>query len=176
MKFNRFAAAADKQYEFLKKYATREQGICGITLDDLTFLRYRTMKKTVPQLFKKGEYEKAMFEILKDTKKKITFRRVKRYNNEKKYAFLLWIQDQYEAINKLEATYLSTPPEADLVAAGIRDLDILGDVNLIDNLAQGDVLKWELVQDLPYDTIFNKQLKNTIEARISKNLNKNKKK
>jgi hypothetical protein len=59
--------------------------------------------------------------------------------------------------------------------AGIRDLDILGDIATIDNLAGGDILKWNQIIELPYSMIFDKQLKNTIEHRISKKMNENNK-
>lgn len=171
MKFNEFIIRSNDSYSFLKKFAKRSNTLCGIDLSDLTHLRYRTLKRTVPELFKNEKFELALYEILKDTQKNITFTKVKRANNFKKYAFLLWVQDQYEVIKNLEQTYLSSPPDMKLLNAGIRDLDVLGDVSLIDNLAGGDILKWNQVIELPYSMIFDKQLKNTIEHRISKKLN-----
>lgn len=60
-----------------------------------------------------------------------------------------------------------------MIAAGINELNILGDVNLIDALAGGDVLKWEAILDLPYGTIFDKQLRDNILAKIDKKLAEN---
>jgi hypothetical protein len=171
MNFNEFIISANDNYTFLKKFAKRSKSLCGIELSDLTHLRYKTLKRTVPELFISEHYEVALYEILKDTKKNITFGKVKRADNFKKYAFLLWVQDQYEVIKNLEQTYLSSPPDMKLLNAGIRGLDVLGDVSLIDNLAGGDILKWDLIIELPYSKIFDKQLKNTIEHRISKKLN-----
>ena len=67
------------------------------------------------------------------------------------------------------------PPEPEMVAAGINELDELGDTNLIDALAKGDILKWEQVKDLPYEKIFDKQRKSTIESKIERKLRKNQK-
>ena len=175
MNFNEFIILSNSNYTFLKKFAKRNTTLCGITLTDLTHLRYKTLKRVVPELFNEEKYDQALYEILKDTQKNVTFTKVKRTDNFKKYAFLLWVQDQYEAIKNMELNYLSTPPDVKLLNAGIRDLDILGDIASIDNLAGGDILKWDEIVELPYSMIFNKQLKNTIEHRISKKMNENKK-
>lgn len=175
MTFNEFIIRSNSNYTFLKKFAKRNTTLCGITLTDLTHLRYKTLKRVVPELFNEEKYNEALYEILKDTKKNVTFTKVKRADNFKKYAFLLWIQDQYEVIKNLELSYLSSPPDMKLLNAGIRDLDILGDIATIDNLAAGDILKWSQIIELPYSMIFDKQLKNTIEHRISKKMNENNK-
>ena len=171
MRFNNFIKLADKNYSFLKKCVKRNHSLCGITLTDLTHLRYKTLKRVVPELFTEQKYNLALHEILKDSKKNVPLWRVKMSNNFKKYAFLLWVQDQYEAIKNMEQAYLSTPPDPKLLNAGIRDLDILGDTASVDTLAGGDILKWNKIIELPYSMIFDKQLKNTIEYRISKKLN-----
>ena len=104
--------------------------------------------------------------------KKIKFTKVKKEKNNIKLLFIFWVREQYEKINKLEETHLYNPPDSKLLQAGIKDLDILGDINTIDSLANGNVLDWlkNKIGLLPYSTIFNKLLKNTIEARINKNL------
>ena len=175
MEFNEFIIRSNENYTYLKKFAKRNSSLCGIKLNDLTHLRYKTLKRVVPELFNTEKYNQALYEILKDTQKNVTFGKVKRADNFKKYAFLLWVQDQYESIKNMEQTYLSSPPDAKLLNAGIRDLDILGDIASIDNLAGGDVLKWNQIIELPYSMIFDKQLKNTIENRISKKMNENNK-
>ncbi len=57
-----------------------------------------------------------------------------------------------------------------MIQAGIKDLDVLGDFVMIDNLSGGDPLKYSSIENLPYSVIFNKQLKNTIENRVQKKL------
>lgn len=170
MSFNRYLSTLDDQYDFIKKYAKPRDNICGVKIDDLTDLPYQVLKHTIPDMFDLQEFEKAIHLLLKHYKKNITFRTVKRAKNNEKLLFLLWIRQQYEKINKLEADYLTNPPDVKLIQAGIKELDILGDVNTIDSLSGGDILKWNSVRELPYNEIFNKLLKNTIEARINKRL------
>lgn len=168
MKFNKFIQLADKDYSFLKKCAKRNNTLCGITLTDLTHLRYKTLKRVVPKLFSEQKFNEALYEILKDSKKNITFGKVKRANNFKKYAFLLWVQDQYEVIKNLEQTYLSTPPDPKMLNAGIRDLDVLGDKPMIRVLAMGDMSKEDYILNQPYYRIFDYNLEDTIRYRIAK--------
>lgn len=183
--FNKYILKIQDDYDFIKKFAKRRNGICGVQMDDLTDLPYQTLKHDIPDLFKKGEFEKAMHLILKHYGKNVTFGgvvlfryvrnrilmiRVKKAKNNHKLCFLLWIKEQYERINKTEEKFLYSPPDAKLLQAGIRELDILEDYNLIDTLAQGDILKWKKIRKMPYSEVFNKQLKNTIEGRINKRL------
>lgn len=177
MNFNKFIKLADKEYSFLKKCVKRNNNLCGIYLDDLTHLRYKTLKRVVPELFSEAKYELALYEILKDSKKKFIFTRtynnlllfkLKKISNFKKYAFLLWVQDQYEVIKNLEQTYLSTPPEPKMLNAGIRDLDVLGDKPMIRTLSMGDMSKEDYILNQPYYRIFDYNLEDTIRYRIAK--------
>lgn len=166
MSFNNYLRDL-QHYDIIKKHATLSGKLCNQEIEDITFLSYLDLKETIPELFQKGDFEKAMHIIFK---KKLTFRRIKREKNSRKLIFLLWLKEQYKQINELEEQYLYTPPEAKLLQAGIKELDILGDKNTIDSLAGGDVLKWDLVKQLPYSVVFDKLLKNTIESRINKRL------
>ena len=170
MRFDSYLKTLDVKYNFIKKFAKPCNKICGLTIDDLTFLPYKILKKEVPNLFEEGKFDEAIHLILKHYKKNITFIRVKLEKNNIKLLFILWVKKQYELINETESKYLFNPPDMKLLQAGIRELDILGDINTIDALAEGDVLKWKEIESLPYETVFNKLLKNTIEARINKKL------
>ncbi len=168
--FNKYVLSIQKDYEFIKKFANRKNGLCGVRMDDITELPYQTLKHDIPDHFKKGEFEKAMHLILNHYGKNVTFGKVRKSKNNHKLCFLLWIKEQYEKIGKMEEQHLYSPPDAKLLQAGIRELDILEDYNLIDTLAQGDILKWKKIRKMPYSEVFNKQLKNTIEGRINKRL------
>lgn len=170
MHFNKYLKRIDKHYDFIKKFARPRNKICGVTIDDLTFLPYKILKKEVPNLFEQQKFEEAIHLILKHYKKNVTFIQIKLLKNNAKYLFLLWIKEQYRLINETEAKYLFNPPDHKLLQAGIKELDILGDINTIDALAEGRVLDWEKIELLPYERVFNKLLKNTIEARINKKL------
>lgn len=168
--FNAYIDSIRDDYDFIKKFAKRKNGLCGVALQDITDLKYQDLKHTIPDHFNNGEFEKAMHLILKHYDKSITFGKVRKAKNADKLCFLLWIKEQYEKIGKMEETYLYTPPDPKLMQAGIKELDVLEDINIVDNLAGGDILKWEKVRKMPYSEIFNKQLKNTIEGRINKRL------
>lgn len=161
-----------QDFDLVQKYAERCNEIAGTSLEDLTFLPYDLLKNEIPEMLKAGQFERVIFEIVAIRNKNLKFKVIERENNYKKLRFIFWIQDQYKLIDELERKYLSTPPDAKMINAGIRELDVLGDVNLIDSLAGGDVLKWQQIRSLPYSVIFDKQLKNTIEARINKKLAK----
>jgi len=60
----------------------------------------------------------------------------------------------------------------DLVKAGVSELDQFGELNVIDNLAGGDILKWKKVEKLPYYMVFDKLHKNAVETKIQRNYNK----
>ena len=170
MRFKSYIKSIDNNYNFIKKFAKPRNKICGVTIDDLTFLPYKILKKEVPQLFEEQKFDEAIHLILKHYKKNVTFIQIKLLKNNIKLLFILWVHKQYKLINETESKYLFNPPDAKLLQAGIKELDILGDINTIDSLADGDVLKWERIDNLKYETVFNKLLKNTIEARINKKL------
>ena len=170
MRFNNYLKSLDNDYAFIKKFAKPRNKICGVTIDDLTFLPYKILKKKIPELFEEQKFEEAIHLILKHYKKNITFIRVKIESNKNKFLFILWIHKQFKMINDTEARYLVSPPDMKLLQAGIKELDILGDINTIDALAEGNVLNWEKVEMLPYERVFNKLLKNTNEARVNKKL------
>lgn len=161
--------------EILTKRSKRLNTIAGEAFDDLTFLPYELLKHEIPNLVKQAKFEQVIFEIVRLRRNTVTLQEIEQLDNHDKLMFVFWVNDQYQLIANLEQQYLSTPPDPKLVNAGIKDLDVLGDVNLIDSLAGGDILKWEAVRNLPYAMIFDKQLKTTIENRINKKLAKQKK-
>ena len=170
MHFNNYLKQLDDRFSFIKKFAKPRNNLCGVELEDITDLPYSVLKSTVPDLFDSHKFEEAFYLILKNYKKNITFKRVKRARNNDKFLFMLWVKEQYKRINDLEERMLVSPPDVKLLQAGIRELDVLGDYNTIDSLAGGDILKWEAIRQMKYSEVFNKLLKNTIESRINKRM------
>lgn len=170
MSFKKFLDNISNDYEFIKKYSKPSNELCKVIAEDLTLLSYADVKETIPNMFKEQLFEEAIFTVLRCFNKKITLRRVKKQPNNRKLLFIFWIREQYDKINAVEENYLYNPPDSKLLQAGIKELDVLGNVNTIDNLAGGDVLKWNDIRKLPYNEVFNKLLKNTIESRINKRL------
>lgn len=144
----------------------------GLQFDSLIHLSYRDIKRTIPDLLEEGKIEEAILVVLRSRSKKLPRWRLRLLRNSTKLKFWFWVQDQYKLLTALEQEHLSSPPDSKLTRAGIHELDQLGDTNLIDALAGGNVLDWPRIMDLPYQVVFDKQLKTVIEARITKRLNK----
>lgn len=158
--FNTFVSRL-KDFEFLKKYSDRVQILNGKKINDITSLPYDMVKHEIPALLSDGKFQEVLDLIAGEKVVGDKYDKLK---------FLFFLLDQYKVIQELEQQYLSSPPDPKLIAAGIQELDILGDINIIDALAGGDVLKWSEIRLLPYSTIFDKQLKMTIENRITKRM------
>lgn len=69
-------------------------------------------------------------------------------------AFMLWIKEQQDHIYKLEKAYLSSEPEAEMIAAGVHRLDEMGALSTIHSLAQGDILRHPAIEALPYYKVY----------------------
>lgn len=79
-----------------------------------------------------------------------------------------FIKDQLIEIFEREKA-LKSDISGEQIAAGIDMFNILGDFNTIDLIAGGDVLKYEAVLKIDFDTIFNKLLKINLTAKFEKN-------
>jgi len=121
----------------------------------------------LPDLFYNAEFNPIIKRFFKVSQEEIT-----REPPEKLLSFILWVKDELEAIYRLENQYLSSPPDVDLVKAGVSELEQFSKLNLIDNLAGGDILKWKKVEKLPYYMVFDKLHKNAVETKIQRNYNK----
>ena len=147
--------------EFMRRYD--KQGWSPI--EDITHLPFIFIKRDIPKYIENSQFEQAFCLTLSKSMEEVM-----KIPPLDRFRLLLWLQHQYAKINKMEESYLFSPPDIKLVGAGIKDLDVLGITNTIDMLAGGDVTKWAEVEQLPYSVCFEKQLKSTIEKRIEKKL------
>ncbi len=85
------------------------------------------------------------------------------------FAIVNFIKNQFKYLGELEQK-LDTETENDLIVAGIDELNKFGDLNTIDALAGGDILRWQQVLDLTYEDVYNKLLKTKTEEDIKKRL------
>ena len=154
-------------YQFVKKYGKRTNTLFGVELEPLIYFSYGFVKIDLPSLLNENNIDE-IINIICDIKD-IS---VKKITDKEKISLTLWLIDELEAIGSLEQTYLSSNPEPELIASGIDELNIFGELNIIDSLAGGDILKWEQVKQLPYHSIFDKLRKDNIERKINKNYNK----
>jgi len=67
------------------------------------------------------------------------------------FAFYRYVESEVVRVSEVESILLSHEPTADEVAAGIDRFNKFGVALQIDNLAKGDVTKWEAIKQMPYE-------------------------
>ena len=175
MRFNDYVLNI-KQINFIQKYMVRSPKIIGMeyTLEDFLKLSYRSLKITIPELLNGKMYEEIIHEVIK-SKKKCTFKRVKRLNNKTKLYFLFHIIDTVKQINEIERLTLSSPPKADLIAAGINELDKVGEVSIKQKLSHRQIWRWKDIEQMKYEDVYMWLLDDHIWSKIKDRLNENQK-
>lgn len=157
-------------FEILMKYSKRSNKVFSVELPMLIYFSYRFVKIDLPELLGSGNIEEILNLICKE--KNIEYNQQSNITASELISFVLWLKDEVEIVQRLEQEHLSSQPDNDLIAAGIHELNELGEINVIDQLAGGDILKWELVEQLPYYKVFDKLKKNTVEAKVNKEYQK----
>lgn len=84
------------------------------------------------------------------------------------YSAVKFLLDQFTARAAYEKKVIISTITPEQMQAGIARFNVLGDFNTIDEIAQGNPLKYEDVLRLDYHTVFNKLLKNNITTRFEK--------
>lgn len=184
MTFNQYIENINhEQWEFLFKNGKRSSELNNHNFQSLCYSSFRFVKETAPDLIKQGEFEKLIYKCFIDRKIFIFEVDIHYFNFNDCLYFLFWIIDELKYWVQMEQTHLASDPDFDMLAAGIDKMNIFGELNTIDVLAGGDILKWDLVKSLPYKDIFDKQLKSLKEsqfqkeyAKVMNNKNKNKSK
>lgn len=159
----------DDELKILVNNCVRSPILMGKEIDGLHLHPYWFVKVEIPDMLKNMELTKLIMRFTD-----ATFGEVCRQKHSELFSFVMWVRDELEAIHNLERQYLSAPPDIDLINAGIRELDELGEFSTIDNLVkewQGAYTHDE-VKNMPYHFIFDKLRKNNIEAKVSKQYNK----
>ena len=171
MSFNAaLSKISEDEFQFLMKNGIRSSVLNDFDFKSLIYNSFGFIKDTLPELIDKGDFERLIFEFFKDRKINLFICDIDRINYNEILYFLFWAKDELVMISKLEQEYLSAEPDIDLIAAGINEMNQFGDLNTIDSLANGDILKWEEIKKLPYNKVFDKQYKSVVEARIQKKL------
>ena len=67
------------------------------------------------------------------------------------FAFYRYVESEVVRVSEIEQKLLSHEPTADEVASGIDRFNIFGVAIQIDNLAKGDITKWEVIRKMPYE-------------------------
>lgn len=171
MTLNEWIILADKsRIEFIRKY---DKGYSPI--EDITHLPFIIIKRDVPNLMNDGNYDEVISKVLSEPIKE-TLKR----DELERFRLLIWIEKQYNKINEIERKYLERPPDFKLMAAGIKNLDILKEFNTTTMIAEKyPAYTIEAVEQLPYSRVFEFQLKLVLDSDIQKKLieqNKNERK
>lgn len=183
MKFNTFLNRIPSVDLVLKK-AKRSNKIINFEFEDLFWMPFKSIIIDIPQLLNKQQFDELFYYIIlhkckydEDNalifhkkslhkNKKPTFVEIRREDNYKKFAFLCWIFDEFDKINRLEKAYLSSPPNAKLKKAGIDELNKLGHSVIINLIAEKYNYTHDEVLNLSYDLIFRIQLHDKINNEI----------
>lgn len=78
--------------------------------------------------------------------------------------------NQFYALFEYESKALKKKQTPEQIQAGIKMFDQLGDFNTLDLIASGDVLKYEEVLKIDYNTILNKLIKMKLTSTFEENL------
>lgn len=162
-----------EDFKYLLKYSRRSNKIGAIECKDLIYLPYWDVKVELPVLVNEADFE-GMIKLMRKYNHSSLWGKLKpsKITVQKAIPFICWVRDSIEQILTLEREYLTSQPDADLMNAGIETLNELGDLNVIDMLANGSILEWEKVKLLPYHQVFDKLRKNKLEGDIQKKLQK----
>lgn len=151
--------------DLILNYAQVKDHIGGFTSKPLIKLPYGLIKVEIPEIIKAGTLEEVAEAVLKHQHE--TFN-IKDHSEADIMPFVLWVKNQIEHIANLEAKYLQSEAEAEMVASGIHLLDEFGALTTIDSLAGGDILKHEAIKALPYFVIYQKLKLDKIQNEIKK--------
>lgn len=168
----RLSLITKEEFDFLVKNGKRSSKLFNFEFDSLIYSGWGLVKERLPELFTKGEFDRLFFEMLRDRGYNVFMSAVQKMETKEALKFILWIRDELEAIANLEKTYLVSSPSAKLFQAGINRLDQFGLLNTIDNLANGDILKYDEVRKLRYNVVFDKQYRDIILKEIQDKLSK----
>ena len=159
-------------FNFLVKNGKRSSILLNFDFESLIYCKWSFVKETLPDLFLKNDFEKLFFLMLKDRSQHWFLCDVQRIPLSNAIAFILWLIDEMKSINELESQYLRSEPDIKMLQSGINKLDQFGLLNTLDNLAKGDVLKYDAIRQMSYNVIFDKQYMEVTKSEIEKKLSK----
>lgn len=161
-----------EDFDFLIKNGKRSSILLNFDFESLIYLKWTTLKEVLPELFAKNNFEELFYLMLKD--RGVNLFKVDIQNIEINHAmsFILWVIDELKSVNELEKAYLTSDPDVKFLQAGGNNLNKFGLINTLDNLAKGDILKYDLIRQLPYNVVFDKQYLEVTKSEIEKKLAK----
>ena len=167
---SQLAKITNDDFDFLSKNGKRSSVFMDYDFESLIYSEWGLLKFDLPDLFASGNFEQLLYLLLKDRGINFFLNDIQKQPINKIIEFILWIKDELETIKELEKTYLSSEPSAKMFQSGINKLDQFGIMNTVDNLARGDILKYELIKKQKYNVIFDKQYREVITNEIQNKL------
>ena len=161
---------SETDFKFIVDNGKRSSVLNGFDFESLIYCRWKFLKERLPELQQLGDFELLVLELFADRGINLFRPDVSNMDSNDVFSLVLWVKDQMESISKMEQEFLVSDTDPDMMAAGINELQQFGDLNTIDQLAGGDILKYDAVKSLRYNVIFDKQYKMNVEAKIQKKL------
>lgn len=169
---NKLQQISQEDFNFLVKNGKRSSILLNFDFESLIYCKWGFVKETLPELFLKNDFEQLFYLMLKDRGQNWFICDIQRISIKDVVSFILWIIDEMKSINELESQYLRSEPDIKMLQAGIQKLDQFGLLNTLDNLAKGDILKYDEIRNAPYNVIFDKQYMEVTKSDIEKKLSK----
>lgn len=155
-------------FNFLIKNGVRSSKLLNFDFESVIYCSWGFLKEKLPDLFSRNEIEKLIHLMLLDRGINCFLADVQKIEIDKAMSFILWLIDELKSINELESKYLRSEPDIKMIQAGINNLDQFGIKNTLDNLAKGDILKYDAIRKLKYHDVFDKQYMEVVRSEIEK--------
>lgn len=169
---SKLSQISQEDFNFLIKNGKRSSILFNFDFESVIYFKWGLVKEVVPELLVKGDLEQLYFLMLKDRGINVFKIDVENIEVSEAMSFYLWIIDELKSIRELESNYLSSDPDIKMMQAGIHKLNQFGINNTLDNLAKGDILKYNEIRNLPYNVVFDKQYMEVTKSEIEKKLAK----
>lgn len=161
---------SESNWNYLIKYGERGNILLGNEFEGILWLPYWFIKNDAPSLLNQGNITIFLEECLKY--KGVDLEKVDFSTSYVEcVSFLMWFRDNLYKINQMEKKYLGGEASPELIASGSQELDELGAIVIINELAQGDITKFKEIKSMPYEMVFDKLRLNNVSSRIKKNYN-----
>lgn len=142
----------DRELDLIVRFGKPKNTIGRYACKRLIFLPYGLVRKEIPVMQKANRHNDVVIELLKAQHGEDLDLTDVTPNDA--LAFYLFVRKELEYIQKLEKNYLSSEPEAEMIGAGINELNQFGALATIHSLAGGDILKHKAVEAMSYYEVY----------------------
>lgn len=132
-------------------------------------LPFGLIKIELPDILVRGDLDEILTSVISPQNPQLN---IKKIPINEKVAFVLWVREQMLFIQQIEKQYLSQEPDPELIASGVSRLDEFGVLVTIDHLANGNILNYEKIKNLPYYEVYQKLKLDKIQGEIKRSYEK----